>query len=125
MNITYDQNNIFAKIIKKEIPTKILYEDEFCIAFNDIQPSAPIHILIVPKGEFISFNDFALNASPEFISGFFKSVQKIAEQNNLIENGFRTLFNHGKNASQSVFHFHVHLLGGRPLGAIVAGDTNH
>ncbi len=121
----YDKNNIFAKIIRKEVPTKIIYEDEFCIAFNDIQPSAPVHILAVPKREFISFNDFANKADANFIAGFFRSVQKIAEQNNLVKNGYRTLFNHGRDASQSVFHFHVHILGGKPLGAIIAGDTNH
>lgn len=114
----YDKNNIFAKIIRGEIPTKKLYEDEFCIAFPDIQPAAKTHILVVPKFEATSFNDFVQLADPNFIAGFYKSVQKIASKQGLEQGGYRVLFNHGKFASQTVFHYHVHILGAEPLKAM-------
>ena len=114
----YDKNNIFAKIIRGEIPCKKVFENDICIAFHDIAPAAPVHVLVVPKGEFVSFNDFTEKAKPEFISNFFKSVRQIANELGLQEGGYRVLFNHGKFASQTVFHFHVHILGGGPLHAI-------
>ncbi len=116
--MVYDSNNIFAKFIRGEIPCKKIFENDSCIAFHDIAPAAPVHVLVVPKGEFTSFNDFTEKAEPEFISDFFKSVREIANNLNLAEGGYRVLFNHGRNASQSVFHFHVHILGGGPLHAL-------
>ncbi len=118
----YDKNNIFAKIIRGEIPCKKVYEDEICIAFHDIAAAAPTHILVLPKGEYVSFDDFTENAPPEFISEFFKRVRKVAHIAGIEKTGYRILFNHGKNASQTVFHFHVHILGGTPLGGLVIGD---
>lgn len=122
MENKYDKDNIFSKMLRGEIPCDKIYEDDLCIAFNDIAPAAPIHVLVIPKAEFCSFNDFAQNAEPEMISGFFKSVQKVADKLGLEEDGYRVIHNHGFNASQTVFHFHVHILGGRPLGALVPGD---
>jgi diadenosine tetraphosphate (Ap4A) HIT family hydrolase len=116
--MNYDNTNIFAKFIRGEIPVNKIYEDEFCIAFPDIKPAAKNHILVVPKFDACSFDDFVQNAKPDFISGFYKAVQKIAKQQNLTENGYRIIFNHGKNAHQTVFHFHVHILGGEPLSAM-------
>ncbi|HEU5046435.1 MAG TPA: histidine triad nucleotide-binding protein [Rickettsiales bacterium] len=118
----YDKNNIFARIIRGEIPCKKIYEDESVLAIEDIAPAAPAHALILPKGEYISFDDFTRNTTPEAIAYFFNTITKIARQLKLEESGYRLITNHGKNASQSVPHFHVHLLGGRALGALLPGD---
>jgi diadenosine tetraphosphate (Ap4A) HIT family hydrolase len=120
--MTYDSNNIFAKIIRGEIPGKKLYEDAQVFAIADIAPAAPVHALIMPKGEFVSFDDFATKAAPETVAHFFAAITKIARQLGVEETGYRLITNHGKNASQSVPHFHVHLLGGRPLGGLLADD---
>jgi histidine triad (HIT) family protein len=117
--MAYDKNNIFAKILRGEIPCQKVYEDKFALAFNDIAPDAPVHVLVVPKGEYVSFHDFSVNATPEFMKGFFTAVQKVAQQLNLEQSGYRIISNHGPDASQSVPHFHVHILGGRPLGRLV------
>ncbi len=118
----YDKNNIFAKIIRGEIPCNKVYEDDICIAFHDISPAAPTHILVLPKGDYISFDDFTENADPKFIAAFFQRIRKVAHIAGVEKNGYRLLCNHGKEASQTVFHFHVHILGGRPLGGLVAND---
>ena len=117
--MTYDSNNIFAKILREEIPSKKIHEDAYCIAFNDIAPAAPVHVLVIPKGEYVSFNDFAAKASPEFMHGFFQSVQTIAAKLGVEKNGYRLVTNHGADASQSVHHFHVHILAGRSLGGLL------
>lgn len=123
--MAYDTDNIFAKIIRGEIPCDKVYEDERVLAFRDIQPAAPVHILVVPKAEAESFNDFVSQkaAEPACIGGFFRIVQKIAAQEGLEEGGYRLITNHGKNASQSVPHFHVHILGGRDLGGLLPDDS--
>ena len=117
--MTYDKNNIFAKIIRGEIPAKKIYEDDFVLAIEDIAPSAPVHILIIPKGEFVSFDDFANKASPETISNFFATIAKIAELSGAAKSGYRLITNHLEQAGQSVFHFHVHLLAGKQFGALL------
>ncbi len=122
--MTYDKNNIFAKIIRGEIPAKKIYEDDVVVAINDIAPAAPVHVLVLPKGEYVSFDDFATKASPEKISGFLVSIQKIAEQLGVTDGGYRLITNHGADASQSVPHFHVHILAGRALGGLLPGDLN-
>ena len=123
--MAYDSNNIFAKIIRGEIPSKKIYEDADTLAFHDISQAAPIHVLVIPKGEYTSFDDFAITANAEKIGNFWKAVQKIAGDIGAVEGGYRLITNHGRNASQSVPHFHVHILGGKPLGALIAGDANH
>lgn len=115
----YDSENIFAKIIRGEIPSEKLYEDDYAIAFNDIAPAAPSHILVIPKGEFTSFDDFSANAAPEQMTGFFKAVRKVAHNAGLQTSGYRLITNHGADADQTVPHFHVHILGGKKLGALV------
>ena len=117
--MTYDRDNIFAKIMRGEIPCKKVYEDAFAFAFEDIAPSAPVHVLVVPKGDYVSFNDFAAEAPKELVHGFFASVQKIAAKLGLEEGGYRMISNHGPDASQSVHHFHVHILGGRSMGTLL------
>lgn len=115
----YDQNNIFAKILRKEVPANIVYEDNYALAFDDIYPKAPIHILVIPKGEYISFLDFSEKATPEFIFGFTKAIQKVIQSFNLQKEGFRLLSNHGLHGGQEVPHFHVHIFGGRSLGPMI------
>lgn len=111
MQKKYDNNNVFYKIIHKGLPATIVYEDEKILAFNDISPKAPIHILIVPKGEFICFDDFVERTSVEEVANFFKTVQKIAKDNGLSDTAYRIVANCGEEAGQIVPHFHIHLMG--------------
>ncbi len=111
MQKKYDKNNVFYKIINKELPANIVYEDENILAFNDINPKAPIHILVIPKEEFISFDDFVEKSSPENIANFFKKIQEIAKNNGLSEKSYRIVGNCGEEAGQIVHHFHIHLMG--------------
>lgn len=117
--MAYDSNNVFAKIIRGEIPSKKVYEDTEAFAFHDISAAAPVHVLVVPKGEYISFDDFVQKAGAEKVGKFFASVQKVAEQLGVQQSGYRLITNHGRDASQSVFHFHVHILAGRSLGGLL------
>lgn len=121
----YDPNNIFAKILRGEIPSKKIFEDENVLAFEDIAPAAPVHVLVLPKGEYISFDDFVVKAPADKVSVFFATLKKIADKLGLKEGGYRIIMNHGKNASQSVPHFHAHILGGKPLGGLLPGDALH
>jgi len=116
----YDENNIFAKILKGEIPCDKVYEDENVLAFKDIAPQAPVHILVIPKGQYISIMDFGVKASPEEIKGFFEVVNKIVEEQGLKNEGFRSIANTGLNGGQEVPHFHLHILGGRQIGPMVS-----
>ncbi len=119
--MTYDSENIFAKILRGEIPTDRIYEDEFAVAFNDISPAAPSHLLVIPKGEYISFDDFSAKANAEEIAGFFGAVRKVAHEAGLAESGYRLITNHGADADQTVPHFHVHILGGKQMGGLLKG----
>jgi diadenosine tetraphosphate (Ap4A) HIT family hydrolase len=118
--MAYDDNNIFAKILKGQIPCTKVYEDEHVLAFNDIAPQAPVHVLVIPKGEYISIDEFGAKASPEEIKGFFAAVDKIAAQEGLKEGGFRCIANTGLNGGQEVPHFHIHILGGVKIGPLVS-----
>lgn len=113
----YDKDNVFAKIIRGEIPTEFIVNNDVAVAFNDISPEAPIHALVIPKGEYVSFNDFVQKAGPENVAKFFQTVQEVAEKLGVDKDGYRLITNHGTNATQTVFHFHVHVLGGGCLGA--------
>lgn len=117
--MSYDINNIFARILRGEIPNKTVYEDEQVLAFHDVAPAAPIHVLVIPKGEYTSFEDFAIKADNNTITQFFKKVQEIAVLVGANKTGYRLITNHGADAAQSVAHFHVHILGGKPLGALL------
>ena len=116
----YDDNNIFAKILRKEIPSTTIYEDEFAYAFPDINPLAPTHILVIPKGRYVSWDDFSEKASDAEIAGFVRAVGKIARDAGLVASGYRLLANTGLNAHQEVPHLHVHIFAGRPLGPMLA-----
>jgi diadenosine tetraphosphate (Ap4A) HIT family hydrolase len=116
----YDENNLFGKILRDEIPSRRIYEDEHALAFHDINPLAPTHILVIPKGPYVSWDDFSAKASDAEIVGFVRAVGKIARQQGLVENGYRLLANVGMNSGQEVPHLHVHIFGGRPLGPMLA-----
>ena len=117
--MSYDPQNIFAKILRGEIPCNKVYEDNDVLAFNDIAPQASVHILVVPKGPYQSFDDFTCKAGPQQQLGFYKAVQSIAEQQGLRVGGYRLVCNHGMDSNQEVAHFHVHLLGGENLGPLI------
>ncbi|HSQ98190.1 MAG TPA: histidine triad nucleotide-binding protein [Rickettsiales bacterium] len=111
MQKKYDENNIFQKIIKKELPSTIIYEDDKVLAFNDINPKAPVHILVIPKANYISFDDFVEHSTNEEVAYFFKKVQEIAKNQGLSEKSYRIVGNCGEEAGQIVHHFHIHILG--------------
>ena len=115
----YDDTNIFARILRGEIPSKKVYEDEWALAFHDINPQAPVHVLVIPKGPYCSFADFSATASEAEIAGFTRAVGAVARQLGLEAPGYRMLANMGEHGGQEVPHFHVHLFGGRPLGGMV------
>jgi len=117
--MAYDRNNIFARILRGEIPAQRLYEDEHVLAFPDINPLAPTHILVIPKGAYVSFDDFAATASDAEILAFTRAVAKIAAAAGVAESGYRLLSNHGPHSHQEIPHFHVHIFGGRPLGPLL------
>lgn len=115
----YDKNNIFAKILRGEIPCKKIYEDQYALAFYDINPQAPIHALVIPKGDFISFDDFTAKATPDQIAGFFRAAGHVAREVKAPAEGFRVIANAGINGGQEVPHFHIHILAGRKLGRMI------
>lgn len=121
----YDKSNIFARILRGEIPSRLVYEDEWAVAFHDIAPQAPVHVLVIPRTEHVSFADFATQAPPEEVAGFFRAVATVAKQLGLEATGYRLLANMGAHAGQEVPHFHVHLFGGAPLGVMIAGGRAH
>ena len=117
--MTYDQNNVFAKIIRGEIPCDKVFEDDTAMAFRDINPQSPIHILVVPKGPYMSMDDFSTNASAKEITGFIRAIGTVAREHVSVEEGYRILANTGRDARQEVPHLHVHILGGKDLGRLV------
>lgn len=112
----YDDTNIFAQILRDELPCEKVHENENVLAFRDKYPDAPVHILAIPKNQYISYDDFILRASEEEIANFFKTVREIAHKYNLEKTGYRLVTNYGENGEQVVPHFHVHILGGKKLG---------
>ncbi len=118
--MTYDSENIFAKILRGEIPCNKVYEDEYALAFHDINPQAPVHILVIPKGEYVSMADFTASASADLITGFFRAVGRVARDAGLEDAGYRILANAGADAHQEVPHLHIHIFAGRKLGPMLA-----
>lgn len=119
--MAYDDQNIFAKILRGEIPCDKVHEDDHTLAFNDINPQAPTHVLVIPKGAYTDMDDFTARASAEEVAALFSAVGKVARQLNLPDDGYRILANCGRNAHQEVPHLHIHIFGGRPLGPMLAG----
>ena len=116
----YDPSNIFARILRGEIPSKRVHEDEHALAFHDINPQAPVHILVIPKGPYVSWDDLSEHGSDAEIAGFVRAVGHVARTHGLVAPGYRLLANVGPNSGQEVPHLHVHLFGGRPLGPMLA-----
>ena len=119
MNSNYDENNIFAKILKSEIDCKKINENDYALAFLDINPQAPIHILIIPKKPYVNMYDFNKNASSTEILSFWELVNSIIDDQGIKNNGFRVISNSGKDGNQDVSHFHLHILGGKNLGRMI------
>jgi len=117
--MTYDPNNIFARILRGEIPCKKVYEDAHVLAFHDIHPKAPVHVLICPKGAYTDANDFGTRATPEEIAALFSAIPKIAAAQGVVASGYRLISNCGLNGGQEVPHLHFHLLGGKHIGRLV------
>lgn len=116
----YDENNIFARILRGEIPCRKVHENAFALAFHDINPQADVHVLVIPKGPYVSFADFCADAPDALVTGFFRTVAEVAQELGLVESGYRLLANSGVHAHQEVPHFHVHLFGGHALGPMLA-----
>jgi histidine triad (HIT) family protein len=117
--LPYDDNNIFARILRGEIPNNTVYEDEWALAFHDINPQAPVHVLVIPKGAYVSWDDFSARGSDNEIAGFVRAVGLVARNLNMVEPGYRLLANTGINAHQEVPHLHVHVFGGKAMGPML------
>ena len=117
--LEYDNQNIFAKILRGEIPCRKVFEDEWALAFYDINPQAPVHVLVIPKGAYVSWDDFSAKASDVEIAGFVRAVGHVGRELGLVEPGYRLLANIGMDAHQEVPHLHVHVFGGKPLGPML------
>src|SRR5579884_3792636 len=117
--MAYDRNNVFARILRGELPCAKVYEDEHVLAFRDIDPQAPTHVILIPKGEYVSVDDFGLRASDAELAALVRAIPKIAAADGAVESGYRILANHGAAAHQEVPHFHLHLFAGRDLGPML------
>lgn len=117
--MAYDHDNIFAKILRGEIPCNKVHESDHALAFHDIQPQAPVHVLVIPKGPYIDMDDFSANASDAEITGFFRAVGEVARQLGVVGDGYRMIANNGPDARQEVPHLHVHILAGRDMGRML------
>jgi histidine triad (HIT) family protein len=118
--LPYDDQNIFAKILRGEIPNRTVFENEWALAFHDINPQAPLHVLVIPKGAYVSWDDFSARGSDAEIAGFVRAVGQVARDNGLVEPGYRLLANTGGHGHQEVPHLHIHVFGGKPLGPMLA-----
>ena len=117
--MTYDRNNVFARILRGDLPCRKVYEDEHVLAFWDIHPQAPTHIIVIPKGEYVSVDDFSAKGSDAELAAFLRAISQIAGEQGVTDSGYRILANHGDVAHQEVPHFHLHLFGGRDLGPML------
>lgn len=117
--MTYDTNNVFAKILRGEIPCKKVHEDEHTLAFHDINPQAKVHVLVIPKAAYESMDDFSARASEAEIAALMRAVGQVARQLGLAETGYRVLSNCGRHGHQEVPHLHIHIFGGQPLGRMI------
>ncbi|MDP8993794.1 MAG: histidine triad nucleotide-binding protein [Pseudomonadota bacterium] len=116
----YDESNVFARILRGELPCRKVYEDEHALAFHDLNPAAPVHILVIPKRPYVSWDDFSEKGTAEEIAGFVRAVGRVAREQGLVAPGYRLLANVGAHAGQEVPHLHVHIFGGRPIGPMLS-----
>jgi histidine triad (HIT) family protein len=117
--MAYDRNNVFARILRGELPCNKVYEDEHVLAFRDIEPQAPSHVVLIPKGEYVAADDFCATASDAELAAFMRAIGRIAAAEGVAESGFRLIANTGVDGHQEVPHFHVHVIGGRDLGPML------
>jgi diadenosine tetraphosphate (Ap4A) HIT family hydrolase len=117
--MAYDDDNIFAKILRGEIPCDKVHETEHALAFRDINPQTPVHVLVIPKGRYVSMDDFSANAPDAELADFNRAVGTVARMMGVVENGYRILSNHGRDGHQEVPHFHMHVFGGKNLGRMI------
>jgi histidine triad (HIT) family protein len=117
--MAYDPNNVFARILRGEIPCKKIYENDHVLAFHDINPQAKIHALVIPKGAYVSMDDFSAKASAAEIAALFQAVGKVARDLGVADSGYRILANSGRHSHQEVPHLHIHIFGGQPLGRMI------
>ena len=121
--MAYDDGNIFARILRGEIPCKKVYENDHALAFHDINPLMPVHVLVIPKGAYVNLDDFTAGATPEELAGFLHAVGETARIMGVGEDGYRIVANNGQHANQEVMHFHVHIFGGRQIrGRMIRAD---
>ncbi len=113
--LPYDPANVFARILRGELPCNQIYQDEWALAFHDIRPQAPVHALVIPRGAWVSWDDFTASASSEEIAGFIRAVGKVTRLLGVDKPGYRLMVNMGQNGHQEVAHLHVHIFGGRPF----------
>ena len=118
----YDPDNVFARILRGEIPCRRVYESDHSLAFHDINPLAPVHVLVIPKGPYVTMDDFSTDASPEEQADFIRTIGQVARQLGVAEDGYRLLANNGADANQEVPHLHVHIFAGRKLGRMLKKD---
>ena len=121
--MSYDDTNVFAKILRGELPCRKIYEDDHALAFHDIAPQAPVHALVIPKGMYVSMADFTANATDSEQAGLMRAIGRVAEELGLVGDGYRVLTNHGRQAHQEVPHLHFHIFSGRALGPMLEGGT--
>jgi diadenosine tetraphosphate (Ap4A) HIT family hydrolase len=119
-SLPYDEQNVFARILRGELPSRKVYEDEWALAFHDLAPQAPVHVLVIPKGAYVGWDDFSAKASPDEIAGFVRAVGQVARGLGLPAPGYRLLVNHGMEGGQEIPHLHVHIFGGGPLGRMIS-----
>ena len=119
--MAYDDQNIFAKILRGEIPCSKVYESDHALAFHDINPQAPVHVLVIPKGAYVSWADFSANAPAELQAGYVAAIGETARVLGVDATGYRLIANHGRDSHQEVFHLHTHILAGEPLGPMLEG----
>jgi diadenosine tetraphosphate (Ap4A) HIT family hydrolase len=121
--MAYDDGNVFAKILRGELPCRKVHESDHALAFHDINPQAPVHVLVIPKGRYVSMDDFSARAGEAEQAGFLRAVGETARILGLAEGGYRILANHGRDAHQEVPHLHIHIFAGRPLGPMLDGGS--
>ena len=117
--MAYDENNIFARILRGEIPCDKVFEDDHVLAFHDVNPQTAVHILVIPKGAYVSWDDFSASASDAEIAALMRAVGRIAADNGVAQTGYRVLVNNGADANQEVAHLHLHIFAGQPLGRMI------
>ena len=120
----YDDSNIFARLLRGEIPSRRVYEDDHVVVFHDIAPWAPVHLLVIPKGAYVSWDDFSERASDAEIAALTRAIGKVAREAGLVETGYRLLANTGLDSHAEVPHLHVHILAGRPLGPMLVENDS-